>query len=762
MDRIIEIKVNGSYLSKDSNVAGVQHEANAKVLRIEFDEGWDGYAKTATFWNALGEMPTKRVLTADLLEDLAANTRIYLCPIPGEAMTEDGEMKFVIDGYNGPMFVGNRPCLTASFKIEGTDSYTLCLKDYLLPEEHAEMVGKRLVMGGETYTIVAAGYKGDSEHTILTMDRTFTHPEEGARLFQPGGKRQRSEECWLKVKEGEIDLEAGESMDPTPTQAEQLQTQIEALLPTIQADKAAAQEAAAQAEASAADAASHALQAQETADAIAAEVQADVDRAQLAADEAEAQKTLAAAQAILAQEEADKAADSAESAEAAAKVAEECAARADQIAGGDFVTPTDMAKAKQEAIDEAQENLNVHATNKSNPHGVTAAQVGAASNHNLLDNWYFGNPVDQRGGYVVSPGVASYLDKGLTQSAGNTSGYRAVTATTSTYIAYTGSDGATYYCAPGTAVRGYTGEGYTIDRWRTHGNATVTIGSDSLAFFASGDANIVQPLENALKEDTLLTFSVLNKTGTLYARIRDAEWGDYGYAQVTGEGVATVTAVVPKGKIPMLQFYCGQGESVKVKAVKLELGTEQTLAHQENGNWVLNDPPPDKNMELLKCIQSTADASDMYANKVIYHTGNKPTPAGIGAVALDGSNAMTGPVKMGGDDAMLLRMDPVMDLAYKRMSLRFSQERMDQHGNISKAIILRDTGSGAEHELYTTGNKPTAADIQAGTLAGQVYANPTASATHNAFQVRNICAQDSDIVAGASALQSGYIVLVYE
>ena len=26
------------------------------------------------------------------------------------------------------------------------------------------------------------------------------------------------------------------------------------------------------------------------------------------------------------------------------------------------------------------------------------------SNPNLLDNWYFGNPVDQRGGYVVPPG----------------------------------------------------------------------------------------------------------------------------------------------------------------------------------------------------------------------------------------------------------------------------------------------------------------------------------------------------------------------
>ena len=37
------------------------------------------------------------------------------------------------------------------------------------------------------------------------------------------------------------------------------------------------------------------------------------------------------------------------------------------------------------------------------------------SNPNLLDNWYFGNPVDQRGGYVVPPGVAYYQMDTTTQ-----------------------------------------------------------------------------------------------------------------------------------------------------------------------------------------------------------------------------------------------------------------------------------------------------------------------------------------------------------
>lgn len=42
MDRIIQVKVNGDYLTKDSDQAGTQYEANATTLRISFDEGWGG------------------------------------------------------------------------------------------------------------------------------------------------------------------------------------------------------------------------------------------------------------------------------------------------------------------------------------------------------------------------------------------------------------------------------------------------------------------------------------------------------------------------------------------------------------------------------------------------------------------------------------------------------------------------------------------------------------------------------------------------
>ena len=149
MDRIIEVKVNGNYLTKDNKVAGVQREYNMTALRIEFDAGWDGFAKKITWWDACGENPVEITLTANLLEDVTASTRIYLVMIPGEPLMEAGFCTFVIDGY---------------------------------------------------------------------ID----------------GKRQRSVQDELQVKEAAYTEEAGTPADPTPTQAEQLQVQIDSILADIQ------------------------------------------------------------------------------------------------------------------------------------------------------------------------------------------------------------------------------------------------------------------------------------------------------------------------------------------------------------------------------------------------------------------------------------------------------------------------------------------------------------------------------------------------
>lgn len=216
MDRIIDVKVRGSYLARDRRMAGVQGEANSTSLRIEFDESWDGYAKKVTWWDALGQNPVERTLTADLLEDLTQSTRIYLCPIPGEPLAESGMCTFVIDGW-----------------VEG--------------------------------------------------------------------KRQRSLSAELEVPEAWFIEHAEEPADPTPTQAEQLQGQIDTLLGDMQGVAQEAEGAAARAEiaeANAADnvglawdyarlASQHAAQAETTAEEMAQAAQKEVDRAQAAADRAE-------------------------------------------------------------------------------------------------------------------------------------------------------------------------------------------------------------------------------------------------------------------------------------------------------------------------------------------------------------------------------------------------------------------------------------------------------------------------------------------
>jgi hypothetical protein len=98
MDGIIDIKVNGYSMSKDSSIAGTQYESNSTKLRISFSENWDGYAKIITFWNALGENPVDIQLGTNLLEDILVSKSVYIVPIPAEAMTESGAFDFVIQG----------------------------------------------------------------------------------------------------------------------------------------------------------------------------------------------------------------------------------------------------------------------------------------------------------------------------------------------------------------------------------------------------------------------------------------------------------------------------------------------------------------------------------------------------------------------------------------------------------------------------------------------------------------------------------------
>lgn len=176
------------------------------------------------------------------------------------------------------------------------------------------------------------------------------------------------------------------------------------------------------------------------------------------------------------------------------------------------------------------------------------------TNPNLLDNWYFANPVNQRG-----------------QTA-------------------------------------YSGAVYGIDRWKgSNASSAYTLAADGTVF-TSKNLRFDQLLEHPEQYvGRQLTFSVLipenTGTATFYAaRIVSGTHatvvsGDAGFT-----GLMSGTFEVPEG-FEGVRFFTTSSftGTVTVAAAKLELGTRQTLAHQDaQGNWVLNELP-DKEAELLKC-----------------------------------------------------------------------------------------------------------------------------------------------------------------
>lgn len=134
------------------------------------------------------------------------------------------------------------------------------------------------------------------------------------------------------------------------------------------------------------------------------------------------------------------------------------------------------------------------------------------SNPNLLDNWYFAHPVNQRN-------VSGTID----------------------------------------AV------GYFLDRWKLV-SGSVTIGSNGITL----NGTIAQILETAV--GTNVTASALTTEGVVVASYDN----NSKTISLTGTGQTFVAA-------------------------KLELSSQQTLAHQdENGNWVLNEIP-DYGEQLRRC-----------------------------------------------------------------------------------------------------------------------------------------------------------------
>lgn len=209
---------------------------------------------------------------------------------------------------------------------------------------------------------------------------------------------------------------------------------------------------------------------------------------------------------------------------------------------------------------EAGDNISLDQQDQTLRIGV----IPRVRNPNLLDNWYFAGggsqqggrqfPINQRGDMEYTVGISS---------------------------------------------------NYTIDRWRTS-RALVKIQKEGITlawnestaetalngwiqqFFEPGAIDNEQTYTfSVLVEDELITMTgkfvpEIKKYGVKYEKI---------YIIIHHIGDYATIGVFSEETIPRT-----------IKAAKLELGDQQTLAHQnKDGSWVLNDPPPNYVLELAKC-----------------------------------------------------------------------------------------------------------------------------------------------------------------
>lgn len=159
-------------------------------------------------------------------------------------------------------------------------------------------------------------------------------------------------------------------------------------------------------------------------------------------------------------------------------------------------------------------------------------------NPNMLDNWYFVNPVNQRG------------------------------------------------------QTSYTRGGYGIDRWRIGSSGTLAVQNGYITFSSNDGTgrNLEETLETIPAGAYTLSALVENGAGS---RLIAGANGTYYGADVSDDSKQVVSVMFTKTTAnPVTVYLQCPNKAVSWFAVKLELGSQQTLAHQDaNGNWELNEIP---------------------------------------------------------------------------------------------------------------------------------------------------------------------------
>lgn len=172
------------------------------------------------------------------------------------------------------------------------------------------------------------------------------------------------------------------------------------------------------------------------------------------------------------------------------------------------------------------------------------------------------------------------------------------------------------------ATSGTSSATIIIDGWAS--DSTWRLDSDGIYLEkrsgSSYNASVSQHIKaNQIPEGMrTVTLSVLWSDGTFWTNSGTLEWS--GAWQCTS-GTVNSDGCAIRLHNSMWQIGIWNGNTnKKLQAAKVELGSQQTLCHNEgtaaNPVWVLNEIP-NYEAELIKCQTSTADSTDTYANKTL-------------------------------------------------------------------------------------------------------------------------------------------------
>ena len=242
--------------------------------------------------------------------------------------------------------------------------------------------------------------------------------------------------------------------------------------------------------------------------------------------------------------------------------------------------------------------LDTSVTNVSN-------QLGTFTRPNLLDNWYFGRPVDQQRGHIVLQGVMTYGDVACTQGHGPVSQTALPVYMVSNQVYAIDSiysdDGSTYYVKAADVVQGYipAWNGYSIDRWSVESDSEIVITLVNGGIRVKNTANVAQQFKQILPIDLniagmMITISAL--VGDVVGNVNyvltqvNNPYQNSAACTISANGLVSSSGSVLTGQQKIV-FGLEPGAEITLLAAKLELGSTQTLAHREGDRWALNEVP---------------------------------------------------------------------------------------------------------------------------------------------------------------------------